>query len=115
MAPRIVSCIVCALGANPHSGCINTPNLVIITIATTSLPASTATALPTAGDAITDGIFTGKIANATSEANMPTVCRIITTAQYSNVSDGAVSSNSSNADIVPRVSLVLVSMNSLIK
>ncbi len=85
------------------------------TIATTSLPASTATALPAADDAITDGIFTGEIANPTSEANMPTVCRIITTAQYSNLSDSAVSSNSSIADILPRVSAVLVSMNLLIK
>ncbi len=80
------------------------------TIAATSLPASTATTLPTAGDAITDGISTGKIANPTSEANMPTVCRIITTAQCSNLSDGAVSSDSSIADILP-----LVSMNSLIE
>jgi hypothetical protein len=85
-------------------------------IAATSLPASTATALPATGDAVTDGIFTGKITNASSEAMMPTVCRIITTAQYYNVSDGAVSSDSSNcANIVPRVGLVLVSMNSLIK
>ncbi len=85
------------------------------TIANTSLPADTATALPAAGDAITDGIFTGKIANPISEANMPPVCRIIPTAQYSNLSDGAVSSNSSIADILPRVSAVLVSMNSSIK
>jgi hypothetical protein len=84
------------------------------TIAATSLPTSTATALPAAGDAITDGIYTGKIANPTSEANMPTVCRIITTAQYSNLSDGAVSFDSSIANILPRVSAVLVSMNSLI-
>jgi hypothetical protein len=49
---------------------------------------------------------------------MPTehVCRIITTAQYFNASIGATSSDSSNyADTFPRVSLVLVSMNSLIK
>jgi hypothetical protein len=85
------------------------------TIAATSLPASTATTLPTAGDAITAGIFTGKIANPTSEAHMPTVRRIITTAQYSNLSNGAVSSDSSFAKILPRVSAVLVSMNSLIK
>ena len=85
------------------------------TIAATSLPASTATALPAAGDAITDGLFTGKIANPTSEANMPTVCRIIPTAQYSNLSNGAVFSDSSIANILPRVSAVLVSMNSLIK
>jgi len=85
------------------------------TIAATSLPAITATALPAAGDAITDGVFTSKFANPTSEANMPTVCHIITTAQYSNLSNGAVSSDSSIANILPRVSAVLVSMNSLIK
>jgi hypothetical protein len=81
------------------------------TIASTSLPASTATALLAAGDAITDGIYTSKIANPTSEANMPTVCRIIPTAQYSNLSDGAVSSDSSIANIFPRVSAVLVSIH----
>ncbi len=85
-------------------------------IATTSLPLNTATTLPTADDAVTDGKPTGSIANATSKAIMPTVCRIITTAQYYNVSVGAASSNSSDyADIVPRVSLALVSMNPLIK
>jgi hypothetical protein len=81
------------------------------TIAATSLPASTPTALPAAGNAITYGLFTGKIANPTSEANMATVCRIIPTAQYSNLSDGAVSSDSSIATILPRVIAVLVSMN----
>ncbi len=85
------------------------------TIAATSLPASTTTALPAAGDAITYGLFTGKIANPNSEANMPTVCRIIPTAQYSHLSDGDVSSDSSIANILPRVSAVLISMNSLIK
>ncbi len=87
------------------------------TIAATSLPASTTTALPTAGDAITYGLITGKIANPTSdsEAYMPTVCRMITTAQYSNLSDGAVSSDSCIANILSRVSAVLVSMNSLMK
>jgi hypothetical protein len=67
------------------------------TTAATSLPASTTTALPAAGDAITDGLFIGKIANPTSETNMPTVCCIIPTAHYSNLSDGAVSSDSSIA------------------
>jgi hypothetical protein len=85
------------------------------TIAATSLPASTTTALPATGDAITYGLFTGKIANPNSEANMPTVCRIIPTAQYSNLSDGAVSSDSSIANILPRVIAVLVSTNSSMK
>ncbi len=86
-------------------------------IATTSLPASTTTALPATDDAVTDGKSTGNFANATSKAIMPTeqVCCIITNAQYFNASIGAASSDSSDyVDTVPRVSLVLVSMNSLI-
>ncbi len=47
---------------------------------------------------------------------MPTVCHIITTAQYFNAIISAASSDSSDyADTVPRVSLVLVSINLLIK
>jgi hypothetical protein len=85
-------------------------------IAATSLPESTATALFAADDAVMDGKSTGSFANATSKAIMPTVCRIITTAQYYNISIGATSFDSSDyADIVLRVSWVLVSMNSLIK
>jgi hypothetical protein len=59
-----------------------------------------------------DGKPTGSFAKATSKAIMPTVCHIITTAKYYNVNVGAASSDSSDyATIVPRVSLVLVSMN----
>jgi hypothetical protein len=71
---------------------------------------------PTRNDAVMDGKPTGSFANATSKAIMPTVCHIITTAQYYNVSIGDASSDSSGyADIFLRVSLVLVSMNSFIK
>jgi hypothetical protein len=87
--------------------------------AATALPA-TVTALSTTDNAVPDGKPTGHFANATSNAIMPThqVCRIISTAQYFNDSIvGATSSNSSeNADmLVPKVSLVLVSINLLIK
>jgi hypothetical protein len=116
MAPRIVLCIVCTLGADPHGGCINTPNPVIVCYSRHLTTRKYRNPLPAAGDAVTDGKPTGSFANATSKAMMPTVCRIITTAQYYNVSNVAISSNSSDcAVIVPRVSLVLVSMNSLIK
>jgi hypothetical protein len=72
-------------------------------IAATSLPASDVTAVPAADDADTDGKPTGSFANATSEAIMPTVCRIIITAQYYNVSVDAASSDSSDyAEVVPK-------------
>jgi hypothetical protein len=93
------------------------------TKATTAPPATSyakaVIALPTIDNGFLVGKPTGSFANTTSESEaiMPTQqeCCIITTTQYFKKSIvDALSSNSSDySDTVPKVSLVLVLMNSL--
>ncbi len=76
------------------------------TIANTSVPATPVIPPPTAG-----GVVHGRIANITShsQANMPTSCSIIVPPLCTNVSDdGAMSSDGSSQDLLPRVSDLLV-------
>ncbi len=76
------------------------------TKADTLVPATTVIPQPAAGV-----IAHGRITNITSysQANMPTSCSIIPPPPYTNVGDdGAVSSNSSNQDLLSRVSDLLV-------
>jgi hypothetical protein len=76
------------------------------TKADTSVPATTVIPQPAAGV-----IVHGRITNITSysQANMPTSCSIIPPPPYTNVGDnGAMSSDSSNQDLLSRVSDLLV-------
>jgi hypothetical protein len=76
------------------------------TIADTSVPATTVIPPPPAGV-----IVHGRIANITSysQANMPTSCSIIVPLPCTNVGDdGAMSSDGSSQDLLPRVSDLLV-------
>jgi hypothetical protein len=82
------------------------PTQSLSTKANTSVPATTVIPQPAAGV-----IIHGKITNITSysQANMPTSCSIIPPPPYTNVDDdGAMSSNSSNQDLLSRVSDLLV-------
>jgi hypothetical protein len=76
------------------------------TIANTSVPATPAIPPSDAG-----GVVHGIIANITShlQANMPTSCSIIVPPPCTNVGDnGAMSSDGSSQDLLPRVSDFLV-------
>jgi hypothetical protein len=76
------------------------------TKANTLVPATTINPQPAAGV-----IVHGRITNITSysQANMPTSCSIIPLPPYTNVGDdGAMSSDSSNQDLLSRVSDLLV-------
>ncbi len=76
------------------------------TIADTSVPATTVIPPPAAGV-----VVHGRIGNITSysQANMPTSCSIIVPPPCTNVGDdGAMSSNGSSQDLLPRVSDLLV-------
>ena len=82
------------------------PTRSLSTIADTSVPATTIIPPPAAGD-----VVHGRIGNITSysQANMPTSCSIIPPPPYTNVGDdGAMSSDSSNQDLLSRVSDLLV-------
>jgi hypothetical protein len=81
------------------------------TIATTSLPASTTTALSAAGDAIIDGLLLVKLQTLTQKLICPQYATLLLLPSIPI----AVFSDSSITNILPRVSAVLVSMNSLIK
>jgi hypothetical protein len=76
------------------------------TIADTSVPATPVIPPPNAG-----GVVRGIIANITSnpQANMPTSCSIIVPPPCTNVGDdGAMSSDGSSQDLLPKVSDLLV-------
>ncbi len=76
------------------------------TIANTPVPATPVIPPPATG-----GVVHGRIANITShpQANMPTSCSIIVPPPCANVGDdGAMSSNGSSQDLLPRVSDLLV-------
>jgi hypothetical protein len=76
------------------------------TIADTLVPATPVIPPPAAG-----GVVHGRIANITShpQANIPTSCSIIVPPPCTNVGDdGAMSSDGSSQDLLPRVSDLLV-------
>jgi hypothetical protein len=82
------------------------PTRSLSTKADTSVPAITVIPPPATGV-----IIHGRITNITSysQANMPTSCSIICPPPYTNVGDdGAMSSNSSSQDLLPKVSDLLV-------
>jgi hypothetical protein len=82
------------------------PTRSLSTIANTLVPATTVISPPATGV-----IIHGRITNITSyyQANMPTSCSIICPPLYTNVGDdGAMSSDSSSQDLLPRVSDLLV-------